>query len=601
MRTVLLGGAAAAVTIAALAVAPLSASAASTYTVSGSITYAGAATSPTDPGTDVRLFPVTGGNPSATSYQAAATVGASGTTWSVSGVPAGKYRILASHRVSTGTDAGTADAWYGATPYEDQATVVTVTHAVTGLTIDRPAAGSISGTVTAASGTPSPSQVTAWLYNGTNGLFERVGGAGGANTTSTGNYTIRDLNPGTYVVRFGGPYTDLSPQAATQYWQSTDNLWASKLVTVTAGQNATGIDGTLGEWSWYSGRLSGDDRFATSAAISSNFFNDGSAFGKGPVAYVASGVDFPDALGASAAAAWQGGPLLLTRPDAVPASIVAELQRLKPSKIVVVGGANAVGASAFAQLTPLAPTVTRISGPDRFATSRAIVSNAFTQPVTSVFIATGRNFPDALVAGSAAGHQYGPLLLVNGTDGAVDSTTKALITSLAPKRIYIVGGPNSVSPGIQADLATLASVPEVVRLSGPDRFATAQAVNQEVFRFADAAYVASGLGFPDALSISAIAGSIGAPLLLAPPQCIPNGEVADSTALGVSTYWVVGGTAVLSPAVKDLTMCPPGAYGSATGATAKSDAVPAPLAPQAADPSTLRGALSAVQDGLRKH
>lgn len=602
VRSLLLGAATAVATIAALAIAPLPATAAGSYTVSGTITFAGAPTTTSNTETSVRLYPVSGNADSTSSALATTTaVGGPTTTWSIANVPAGRYRILAGQFLEGDrTGPGTAGIWYGGTAYEDQATVVTVDHTLTGLVIDRPAAGSISGTVTAPSGTPDPTAVTAYLYDKNSGLFERVQGFGDTNTTGTGNYTIRNLNPGTYVVRFGGHYGTLNPTSAAQYYPDTDNLWGSTLVTVTAGQNVTGIDGTQAPWSWYSGRLAGGDRFATSAAISYNFYNDGTAFGTGPVTYVASGVDFPDALSASAAAASFGGPLLLTRPDFVPQSILDELTRLKPKKIVVVGGLNAVGTSAFGQLTALAPTVTRVSGGDRFDTSRAVVRDAFgSGPVTSVFIATGRNFPDALVAGSAAGHQYGPLLLVNGAATGLDSDTKALISSLSPKRIYLVGGVNSVSPGIQSDLQKLGA-PDVLRLAGGDRFGTAQAVNKEVFRFADNAYVASGLGFPDALSISAIAGSIGAPLLLAPPQCLPYGEVMDSADLGVSTFWAVGGTSVLSTDITDLTMCPQGVYGSSAPLTAKAAPV-IPSSPKPADPSTLRGALAAVPDGLRGH
>ncbi|WP_285116062.1 cell wall-binding repeat-containing protein [Leifsonia sp. fls2-241-R2A-40a] len=605
VRTVLLGAVTAVAAILGLAVAPLSASAATTYSLSGTITYAGAATTTSNTETGVRLYPVSGDGNIGGRYVTVANAAGGTTSWSISGVAPGRYRIFAQQFLQgDNVGPGTAGTWYGGSATEDGGTIVTVDHNLTGLTIDRPAAGSISGTITGPAGKTSPDVVEAWPYDKTTGLFERAVGFGDVNTSGSGNYTIRNLNPGTYVVRFGGPFTTMDPPASTQYYPSADNLWDSHLVTVTAGQNVTGIDGTVGNWSWYSGRISGGDRFETSSAISSSFYNDGASFGAGPVVYVANGMVFPDALGASAAAAWWGGPLLLTRQDFVPAAIVTELKRLKPSKIVVAGGLNAVGASAFSQLKPLAPTVTRIAGDDRFATSRAVVQDAFAgeTSVNALFIATGTNFPDALVAGSAAGHDHGPLVLVNGSAGALDSATKSLITSLSPKRIYLVGGVNSVSAGIQADLGKLGA-PSVLRLSGADRFATAQAVNQEVFRFADEAYVASGLGFPDALSISAIAGAIGSPLLLAPPQCIPYGEVVDSTTLGVSTYWAVGGTNALSSNITSLAVCPQGLYGSSAPVTGKSadTTVLQPASPQPADPSTLRGTLSGAKELLTRH
>ncbi|MFP3381297.1 cell wall-binding repeat-containing protein, partial [Bacillus sp. SIMBA_069] len=58
--------------------------------------------------------------------------------------------------------------------------------------------------------------------------------------------------------------------------------------------------------------------------------------------FVASGVDFPDALSASAAAGKSGAPLLLTLGGAVPATVGGQLSRIGPSHISVVGGSSVI-------------------------------------------------------------------------------------------------------------------------------------------------------------------------------------------------------------------------------------------------------------------
>ena len=83
-------------------------------------------------------------------------------------------------------------------------------------------------------------------------------------------------------------------------------------------------------------RLFGADRYATAAAISANTFAPGV-----PTAYVTTGENWPDALAAVPHAARAGGPLLLTRGSALPDSIAAELERLDPGRIIVVGGSAA--------------------------------------------------------------------------------------------------------------------------------------------------------------------------------------------------------------------------------------------------------------------
>lgn len=569
---------AAALTVAGLAFVPAAALAAGTYTVSGTVNYdvAGGGTT-TGKTSSVRLVPLTGSTPRQ-SLLANTTNG----TWSVPGVTPGRYRV----QFRATTDGVNAGTWAGST-FEDTATVVTVSNAnVSGLTATQPVAGSISGTVT---GTTSGKGFRAYRLNPTNGLFEQfnevapVVGAGGV-------YRLGGLAAGEYVLRFAD-VNAAQPAFSTSYYDHTDSLWDSKSIVVAAGQNVTGINGSVGAWSWYGGRIAGADRFDTSVQIALGSY----APGKANVVYVANGVNFPDALGASAAAARAGGPLLMTRQDFVPASVVNAIKTLAPPKIVVVGGLAAVGASAYAQLQKLAPSVSRVSGDDRFATSRAVATGAFPAGrVTSVFIATGNSFPDALVAGSAAGYQNSPLVLVNGWSGSLDAATAKLITTLAPQRIYIAGGVNSVSTGIQRDLEKL-GIPTVLRLAGGDRFGTAQAVNKEIFPFADVAFIASGLGFPDALSISAIAGVSGSPLLLAVPDCIPYGEFTDSTVQGVSTYWAVGGKNVLSLDIEhQITYCPPGLYGS-SAELGSSAAAPTNVTPITLDPGTLNAAITAGQ------
>lgn len=543
------------------------ATAALTSVVGGTISYAVPGSSA--PTTRVRLYPVTGSQPAS---GGAYTTLSSGGSWSVAGVASGRYRIL--FEATSSDNGANAPIWYGGTPFEDSAQVVTVAGNVTGLTVSQPAAGSISGTVT---GPFDPATLQAYLLNPSTGLFERAVGYGSANTSGTGNYTIRGLAAGEYVVRFADRTGD-SPRFSTQYYNGATSLWDSQTVTVAAGQAVTGINGSVSTWGWGWGRIDGADRFATSANVSSAIYAPGASTGNGPIVHVASGLNFPDALSASAAAAAVGGPLLLTHPNVVPDAINAELVRLKPSKIVVVGGTSSVSDDVYAQLAKLTPSISRISGEDRYATSRAVVASFPAATATTVFVATGANFPDALVAGSAAGYQYGPLLLVNGAADGLDSASAASITALSPKRIYIVGGVNSVSAGIQSDLEKLA-VPQVLRLAGADRFGTAQAVNAAVFPFADDAFIASGLGFADALSISAAAGMLGSPLLLAVPDCIPYGEVADATLRGVANYFSVGGSSVLSDAVAaDLTLCPGGAATNGA-AGALSDVHPAPATP----------------------
>jgi hypothetical protein len=68
-----------------------------------------------------------------------------------------------------------------------------------------------------------------------------------------------------------------------------------------------------------------------------------------PVAYIATGTNFPDALAGAAAGGHRGGPVLLVNPAvaALPSATAAELTRLRPRSIIVLGSAGAVPDSIF--------------------------------------------------------------------------------------------------------------------------------------------------------------------------------------------------------------------------------------------------------------
>lgn len=297
-------------------------------------------------------------------------------------------------------------------------------------------------------------------------------------------------------------------------------------------------------------RLAGSDRYSTSVAISSSF-----ASGV-PVVYVATGENYPDALSAASAAAVQGGPLLLTDPSYLPGVIRGEINRLHPTQIVVVGGVGAVSDSVYNELSTLAPTIRRDSGPDRFATSRLIAERAFTgRTVDTAFIATGHDFPDALSAGAAAATLGAPVILVDGKSGSLDGGAQYLMQRLGVTKVYIAGGTGVVSSGIEAGLQQVFGNANVTRLSGPDRYSTSRAINAGTFSASQKIYLAVGTNFPDSLSGAALAGVAHAPLYIVPSSCVPGDVLYDINRYAASNVVLLGGAGVLSARVAALNPC----------------------------------------------
>ncbi len=281
-------------------------------------------------------------------------------------------------------------------------------------------------------------------------------------------------------------------------------------------------------------RLSGSDRFGTAVAASLVEF---------PVAGTAGAVvlarsdDYPDALVGTALAAAKNAPLLFANGGELTLATQAEIQRVLPAggTVYLLGGTAAIPASVATSLTSLGFVPVRYAGTDRFGTALA-VADALDDPST-VLLATGINFPDALAAGPAAAHLHGVVLLTNGS-----SLTPAVAAYLAahPGTVYAIGG-----PAVAAD-------PSATALSGADRYATAAAVASMLFTAPANVGVASGTAFPDALSGGAFQAHFGGPLVLTDPHNLPAATGtyltgADST---IVTTNVFGGDSALSPTVQ---------------------------------------------------
>ncbi len=295
-------------------------------------------------------------------------------------------------------------------------------------------------------------------------------------------------------------------------------------------------------------RLAGETRYSTAVQISKQAYPDGA-----PIVFLATGASYPDALAAAPAAASQGGPLLLTQGSSVPSAVRAELNRLDPELVVIVGGTAVVSTSVSRAVTGLGFDVERVAGADRYATSRAIVARFFESSEVA-YVATGENFPDALAAGAAAGAVDAPVVLVPGRASSVNSATRSLLTSLGVTTTYIAGGTAVVSSGVQASLEARGGT--VQRLAGDDRYETAVAINQQAFATADRAFIATGAGFADALAGAAYAGALGQPLYSTPANCVPRTAHDDlMTRLAVDGVTLLGGTSVLGSGVASLAAC----------------------------------------------
>jgi len=429
-----------------------------------------------------------------------------------------------------------------------------------------PVDGSIAARVTAldpegATTAFSGVQAQVWSWNATSNSWQQVDTE---QSGGDGHVLIPNLEPGDYKIRFlPNPfYWD------TLWWNGERFMDNATVIHLRSGEQLDLGDVFIPSRDFAVERTFGQDRFEGAVKMTQAMWkpatetpdDDGVPLAGVPVIYVANGLKYPDALSAGPAAIFQGGALLLVMPTSIPSSVAAELTRLRPQRIVIVGGPASVNDDVEAQLSAYSPDVERQSGADRFEASRNLADAVWNAPgaggAPEVFIATGNNFPDALAAGPAAGLIGAPVILVNGLQSHLDQATQDLLVSLATTDVDIVGGPNSVTPGIESDLATLMGGTEhVQRYSGATRYDAAAAMNQEFFPQADIVFAATGANFPDALAGAPLAGLYQAPIYLTQPNCLSRVVAEQMLEGGTQVIWLLGGPASLSPAVEDLEVC----------------------------------------------
>lgn len=289
-------------------------------------------------------------------------------------------------------------------------------------------------------------------------------------------------------------------------------------------------------------RIAGEDRWGTSAAVAATW-------PVGPsVAYVASGRDFPDALSAAARSGVYDAPVLLVDTTTVPSATASALIRLKPDRVVVVGGTSAVSSGVATALERYAVSgvVERVTGGDRYGTAAAMASY-YAPGVARVYLASGETYPDALAGAALAAHENVPLLLTSSK--GLSSTTRTQLDRLNPAEIVVLGGGRRIPTSVAQDAARYSGPGTLVRVAGEDRYETAELLARRVPASRPTAYLASGLDFPDALVAAALAGRTGSPLLLTRTDALPAATRRALDRLALTRIWAVGGQSVINDTV----------------------------------------------------
>ena len=241
-------------------------------------------------------------------------------------------------------------------------------------------------------------------------------------------------------------------------------------------------------------KLAGSDRAATAVEVSKERFG----YKEADSVVVVGANALIDGLSAAPLAAAKNAPVLIAGKNGLDNGSLAEIERackdLSNKTVYIVGGENSVSYAAKKQLEDkFGAVVVRLAGDDRYDTSLEVDHRLVKdgQASTTRFVVGGNGAADAMSASAVAAKKtagkVSPILVVK-KDG-IKATTR---TYLAGKvtQAYVVGGTSTASTQVFKDIEKVinqtpandnATVNEVKRLSGEDRYATNLAVINEFY------------------------------------------------------------------------------------------------------------------------
>jgi putative cell wall-binding protein len=258
-------------------------------------------------------------------------------------------------------------------------------------------------------------------------------------------------------------------------------------------------------------------------------------------------------------------------PTSLPLSseVVAEITRLNPAQVYVVGDATsswALNASVYAALQAAFPgkVQPRIAGADSYGTSAAVAAKVRelrgNTTGGTVFLARGdgdSNFADALSASSPAARLKAPIILT--TPATLSAIASSTVSSLEPSSIVVCGGTGAVASSTADAAAAAAGITTgYERLGGLTRFHTAALIaDWGVARFGPPSivYVANGMNYPDALGGGVLAGighAAWQPVLLTMPASLTQYPQTQTFIQGHATVdhaTILGGTGTVAAPV----------------------------------------------------
>jgi putative cell wall-binding protein len=281
-------------------------------------------------------------------------------------------------------------------------------------------------------------------------------------------------------------------------------------------------------------RVFGPDRIATAVAISQASFPS-----QADAVVLARADVFADALAGAPLATAKGGPILLTRSDALDSRVSDELRRLLPAgrTVYVLGGTSALNDTVVQALQSRGYNVSRFAGVNRFETA-ALIAERELPTSKLVYLADGTTFGDAMIASAAAAQFGGVLILTNSSSMPARSAA------------YLDAHSSSYEIAVGPFASNASSADEF--LAGDTLYDTGRIVLETHGGTTQVVGIASGLNFADGLAAGPFIAAQHGFILPTLPDILPSetAEALTNHRTALNAVHIFGGPAAISEGVQ---------------------------------------------------
>lgn len=284
--------------------------------------------------------------------------------------------------------------------------------------------------------------------------------------------------------------------------------------------------------------VKGANRYGTAAEISKMNTYQGSTI------VLVNGNSVADGITATPLAANMDASILLADKNSLPSETVKRINEIAPSKIVIIGGENAISKSLESKIaSDYGAEVVRIAGKDRYETSfeiaKALEENGVY--INKAYVVSGKGEPDALSVASKAGEENQPIILTN-----KDKINDDIYKWMSEKNLqsaYFIGGETLISEDVINSVNEITS--EDVsgnRIAGKNREETNAKVIETLYDDGySTMFAAKSNVLADALTAGPAAAKVGCPVLLMNPSGLSQAQKNALSGKYVYDLYQIGG------------------------------------------------------------